>query len=324
MGLGARSPLPGQQVEPRSRRAEDEHDRSDLEPAHEEHGSKHSLGKEQGGPPGNRPGREELGGGARRGIKQSSRNQGIGASGPRQRGEPSGIGSQAAADEPVAEPLPAPRLPALDRADRPSQTPRRLLVAEPLEIAQDQGRPVPLGEPLDLLVEHPAQLIARLGVPFRRLRRGQRGAPFTPAAACSGRPGACGGAEGHLVQPGAQRIAHPETAGLLDQHQEGRLKGVLRVVRVGQHAPADSQDHRSMPLEQRGEGEVGSLASAGRKPLQKLPVGQLPDRAHVEERAQLPDDNSVPSDRHGRDSPRTRRLPRISVMYAQEPPVPVF
>ena len=96
---------------------------------------------------------------------------------------------------------------------------------------------------------------------------------------------------------------HPETAGLLDQHQERRLERILRIMRVGQHAPADPQHHRSVPLEQNRERQLRSLATAGRKPLQKLPVRQLTDRTHVEERAKLPNDDPVLSDRHRRGSP---------------------
>ena len=96
---------------------------------------------------------------------------------------------------------------------------------------------------------------------------------------------------------------HPESPRLLDQHQERRLERILRVVPVGQHAPADPQHHRSVPLEQDRERQFRSLATAGRKPLQKLPVGQLTDRTHVEERAKLPNDDSVLSDRHRRGSP---------------------
>ena len=38
------------------------------------------------------------------------------------------------------------------------------------------------------------------------------------------------------MEPGTQRIAHPEAAGLLHQDEEGRLEGVLRIVGVGQLA----------------------------------------------------------------------------------------
>ena len=95
------------------------------------------------------------------------------------------------------------------------------------------------------------------------------------------------------MEPGAERIPHPECPGLLDQDQEGGLKGILPVVRVDQHATADAQDHRSMPLDQDREGQLGGLAPAGREALQELAVGQVPDRSHVEEGAKLPEDRPI-------------------------------
>ena len=100
------------------------------------------------------------------------------------------------------------------------------------------------------------------------------------------------------MEPGAQRIPHPEGPGLPDQDQERRLERILGVVRVGQDAPADAQDHRPMPLDQDREGQLGRLAPIGREPLQELPVGQLADRPDVEERAELPEDSPILSDRH--------------------------
>ena len=106
------------------------------------------------------------------------------------------------------------------------------------------------------------------------------------------------------MEPGAERVPHPEAAGLLDQDQERGLEGILRVVRVGEHAPADAQDHRPVPLDQDREGQLGRLAAVGREPLQELAVGQLADRPHVEERAKLSQGGPVLSDRHELDSPR--------------------
>ena len=54
-----------------------------------------------------------------------------------------------------------------------------------------------------------------------------------------------------------------------------------------------------MPLDQDGEGQFGGLAPVGREPLQELSVRQLPDRAYVEERAELPQDSPFLPDRHG-------------------------
>ena len=107
------------------------------------------------------------------------------------------------------------------------------------------------------------------------------------------------GPQRHLVQPGSQRVAHPEAAGLAHQNQESGLKGILRVVRIGQYAPANAQDHRPMPLDQGGERLLGRIAPLGREPLEKLAVGQLTDRADREECAKLPHDAAILSQGHG-------------------------
>ena len=59
---------------------------------------------------------------------------------------------------------------------------RRLLVAAPFEVAEDHRRAVALGEPVDLLVERAAQLLAHRGAADRpRCRR----APFVPPCCAS-------------------------------------------------------------------------------------------------------------------------------------------
>ena len=84
----------------------------------------------------------------------------------------------------------------------------------------------------------------------------------------------------------------------------------MRVVRVGQHATADAQDHRAMPLHQDREGQLGGLAPVGREPLQELSVRQLPDRPEIEERAKLPEDSPVLADRHSLDPPPASPPPK--------------
>ena len=113
------------------------------------------------------------------------------------------------------------------------------------------------------------------------------------------------------MEPGAQRIPHPERPGLADQDQERGLEGILGVVRIIQHAPADAQHHRPMPLHQDREGQLGGLAPVGREPLQELSVRQVPDRPHVEERAELPEDSPILSDRHDWVSPPAGRSSEI-------------
>ena len=107
------------------------------------------------------------------------------------------------------------------------------------------------------------------------------------------------GPQRHLVQPRPQRVAHPEAAGLAHQHQERGLKGILRVVRISQDAPADAQDHRPMPLHQGGERLFGRITPLGREPLEQLPIGQVANRPGREEHAKLPHDAAILSCGHG-------------------------
>ena len=110
--------------------------------------------------------------------------------------------------------------------------------------------------------------------------------------------GARGRAEGDLVQPGTQRVFHPQPPRLLDQHQESGLEGILRVMRVGQHAPADPPDHRAVPLDQGRERKLRGLAPAGREPLQELPVRKIPDGSDVHQQADRTQDRAILPRRH--------------------------
>ena len=59
------------------------------------------------------------------------------------------------------------------------------------------------------------------------------------------------------LQPGAERVADPERTGLAGQDQERRLEGVVGRVLVDQGRAGDPEDHRPVPLDQRGEGQFG-------------------------------------------------------------------
>jgi hypothetical protein len=81
------------------------------------------------------------------------------------------------------------------------------------------------------------------------------------------------------------------------------LKGILSLVRVAQHAAADPQDHWPMSLYKGRERQFGSLAAAGRVPLEKLTIRQLSNRPGLEQCAKLPHDSHLLADRHLRESP---------------------
>jgi len=84
------------------------------------------------------------------------------------------------------------------------------------------------------------------------------------------------------MEPRAQGVAHPEAASLLDKDQERGLECILAVVWIVEHAPADAQDHRSMPLDQGCERQFGGLAALGREDFEELTIGQISNGAQFE------------------------------------------
>ena len=92
---------------------------------------------------------------------------------------------------------------------------------------------------------------------------------------------------GDAIEPGRQHVAIADRPGLLDQDEEGGLKRVGDVVRIIQHAPADAQHHRPVPVEDRLEGRPVAL---GQEPIEELGLAQPGDRPRPEEVAQRIDD----------------------------------
>ena len=160
------------------------------------------------------------------------------------------------------------------------------------EVAQHDGDTEALRQSLDLIVDRRPEVraLAVIGPSAVVPPRDHLGRPpFMGRSSGSGGPGAHGGAVGHLMQPGAQRVLHPERPGFADQDQEGRLERILGLMLVTQYRPASLEHDRPVPLDQGGKGELGRLAAA-REPLQELAVGHVPDGTDVEKRAELPED----------------------------------
>ena len=82
---------------------------------------------------------------------------------------------------------------------------------------------------------------------------------------------------GHLVgnseQPSGDRFLLPHGIGLLQQDQERRLEGILRILLVAQDPATDAPNHRSMAVHQ---GSKGGLVTGGKEAGQEraVPVGE--------------------------------------------------
>jgi hypothetical protein len=141
-------------------------------------------------------------------------------------------------------------------------------VSPPLEVAQHQGCPVLLRQPVQLLIEHRTQLQDFGDV-------GDRGSLWdgdldfaVPAANRLG-AGLPRGPESHAIKPCGDEIPVTDRLSRTKQHQERCLEGVFDVPWVAEHPPAHTQHHRTVPVDQSLE---GGLIPARQIALQELPV----------------------------------------------------
>lgn len=58
----------------------------------------------------------------------------------------------------------------------------------------------------------------------------------------------------NAMQPIAHGFPVLQLSCLLHQHEKRCLEGIFDIVGADQHPPADVEDHRSMPADQRGKG----------------------------------------------------------------------
>ncbi len=182
---------------------------------------------------------------------------------------------QSAPDQPVPDQSAALRLAALDSADRPAQGWPSLLVRMAFKVAKHDRRTIFQRQPVHLLVDRGKHIgiekCPHLDAADRILLRVTL---FMPAASNTGRPQIRRRAAGDLMEPGPQRVAHPERSCLANQDEEGGLKGIFRLMLIANDGQANAPDHRFMPLDERREGQLGYLIRIGRESFQELAVGQ--------------------------------------------------
>jgi hypothetical protein len=143
----------------------------------------------------------------------------------------------------------------------------------PLEVAKDDRRPVSFGEPVEFLVKDRRKIVRS------RIEAG-RGCPefgcseFDRPTSLDAGFGLERGPTSDPVEPRSQAIADPEPPAFASEDQKRRLKGVHRFVFVAEDAPADAENHRPMPLDDRFKRRFGLFARSRGEPLEQLAVGQ--------------------------------------------------
>ena len=181
--------------------------------------------------------------------------------------------AHAAAIEPRPQELPAAREPPADRADRPGEQPGGLLVRLALEVAEHDR--------LAVLAREPASSSWSKGRTSSSNKPSGAGPvglrdrlDIGRAVSRRGRPRPMGRPVGHAVEPGGQRVAHPDRTGLPHQDQERRLEGVVRVLGPSEDLAANPQHHRPVAFHQLAEGRLGRTLPAADEPAQELGVAQ--------------------------------------------------
>ncbi len=82
------------------------------------------------------------------------------------------------------------------------------------------------------------------------------------------------------IEPRPQPVWLLQSASLLDQDHERRLEGVIHIIGVTEHLPANSKDHRPKSDDNRLEGDRITPLDEPRK---NLPFGEPRDRPWVDE-----------------------------------------
>jgi hypothetical protein len=75
----------------------------------------------------------------------------------------------------------------------------------------------------------------------------------------------------------------PKVACAANEDQKCRLKSVIRRVFTPQDRPANPTNHRAMPFDQSGKGQIAGPVAQVEKSLEQLPVGQPNGCPGVEE-----------------------------------------
>jgi hypothetical protein len=152
----------------------------------------------------------------------------------------------------------------------------RLIQGTSPQVEKHQGDPVPFRERSDSLIEQlPKQTSLRFRlVPDRPIRHGLilPGPPPAP-----GITDVLGQPPGEGVQPPAERRIRAQRGGLARQRQEDRLRDILCLMVIVQHAQADLEHHRLVTPYQFAKGRL--IALVGKRP-QQLAIRSFLETCH--------------------------------------------
>ena len=181
-------------------------------------------------------------------------------------------------------------------------------MAKSLEMAEDHRESITFGQSTDLLVDDRPQLgLVELDFPHGRWLGGfsfDHTTAHAPGSFLAGHP------KGYPIEPVGEQVAILERPRLLDEDEERRLKRIFRRVLVAEDATADSQNHRTMSMDQDTESSLARVM-ADEELGHELAIRPGPHRSQTEERMDFPDHGPGNSHRHQEHS----RLP-VPISYS--------
>jgi hypothetical protein len=203
--------------------------------------------------------------------------------------------AEPSAREPGPKDAPGSLEPARHRARGPAEPPRGFLVAQPFEVTEHDRRSILFRQPTELVAHdllklapgglgeriRPRITFVRHDARARGPASAERGCAV-PAPAFANAIGTCVPCEslGDGAEPAAHAVVPGDTRRrLAGQYEKGRLRNILRLVRVAKHAPACADDARPVPADQRGE---RGLIPDFRKALEKRGVAHVVGHASVD------------------------------------------
>ena len=150
----------------------------------------------------------------------------------------------------MAQLLSCPGQARLDGSRGATDSPRCFFIALAFEITQNDGRTVLRRKPANFVVQGRAQVEVCSRIPgcFQIAKVLLVGQPLRALGAGFGGSEKC-----DTVQPVAEQLWPGDRTCFANEHQERRLEGVVGVVGVAEHTPADAQDHGPMPLNEQCE-----------------------------------------------------------------------
>ena len=168
------------------------------------------------------------------------------------------------------------------------------------EVAEHDRRAIALWQLAEFLVEGRGEVGRDRFRPgtIRRDRQHAGAALVTTAASHIG-PGVDGDPQGDTMQPAPDGLLPAHGNGSSDEDQKGCLERVFGVVLVAQNRAADAEDHRPVPIDQGGERRSSRLVPplTARQAAEQVSIGQSADRARVEKRPDVIEQNFSSSSR---------------------------